>query len=158
MGLLCLYSCFQYVKSMINWLDWLLHLGRFSFFELRSSRAGLALIVYVYCEVLSYRFCNFWLNLSRTGRNSLFLLAVTSLINTSYSVPLVVIHARDHHTSEIMWNALDHKPCSMFFPSLWSRSWCHLFKESCFQIWTGFLAKSNLIFLLLCVSTGLHLG
>ncbi len=160
--------------------DWLGHWRIFNFFAFKKSWVAFAICLgsLSICEVVSYQFCSIWLNVSREYSlkdlriHPATLSAVTSPINTSEAVPLQWYICPCHNTAATMFDTwcgvLWIVSCSFLSPYFSSHQfatssfWFHQYKESYSRTWDAFffrcfLAKCNLAFLFLNVTSGLHL-
>lgn len=106
---------------MVHWVNRHSHLKNPNFVALRCSWVCFYVIIHLYYEASSYRFCSIWLNLSRKYSSVYIrnypavLFIVRSSINTSDPVPLTAIHVPDHLVWQMMWYAWGHE-LSFSFP------------------------------------------
>ena len=174
----------QQVKCMLSriqvrWLTWPLHniplIWLKTLFGCFSSM--LRVIVHLHCEAPSDEFCSIWpIWADKIARNTsefilLLLSAVTSSLNTREPVPVAAIHVHAMtlpppcFTDEVVcfgsW-AVPLLLLTLLLPSLWYKlilvlSVHSMFCQNCKGCFRCYLANSNLVFLFLRLTNGLHL-
>ncbi len=166
-------------RIQVRWLTWPLHNSPLiSLQKLFGCFCSMLwVIVHLHCEAPSNEFWSIWLiwadNIARNTSEFILLLlsAVTSSINTREPVPLAAIHAHAMtlpppcFTDEVVclgsW-AVPFLLHTLLFPSLWYKlilvsSVHRMLFQNCEGFFRCRLANSNLAFLFLRLTNGLHL-